>query len=160
MIGARRCIALCTLFACLVITAVPSPAMEAPGEGSVRAIRQVMAQQQSAWNRGDVAGYMHGYKDAPDTTFVGSSVRKGYRQILASYSKHYATREQMGRLSFSALDVRLLPGAAGEVRYATVTGRFHLERTVRGEAGKDDGVFSLLWEKTNDGWKIIMDHTS
>ena len=124
------------------------------------AIRQVMDQQQAAWNRGDVADYMRGYKDAPDTTFVGSSVRKGYRTILDSYRKHYASREQMGRLTFSALDVRLLPGADGEVHYAALTGRFHLDRTAHGEASKDDGVFSLLWEKTPDGWKIILDHTS
>jgi uncharacterized protein (TIGR02246 family) len=123
-------------------------------------IRQVMDQQQAAWNRGDVADYMRGYKDAPDTTFVGSSVRKGYRTILDSYREHYASREQMGRLTFSALDVRLLPGADGAVRYAAVTGRFHLDRTAHGEASKDDGVFSLLWEKTPDGWKIILDHTS
>jgi uncharacterized protein (TIGR02246 family) len=123
-------------------------------------IRQVMDQQQAAWNRGDVADYMRGYKDAPDTTFVGSSVRKGYRAILDSYRKHYATKQQMGRLTFSDLDVRLLPGASGEVRYAAVTGRFHLDRTTHGEAAKDDGVFSLLWEKTAEGWKIILDHSS
>jgi len=124
------------------------------------AIRQVMDQQQAAWNRGDVVDYMRGYKDAPDTTFVGTSVRKGYRTILDSYRKHYASREQMGRLTFSALDVRLLPDAGGEVRYAAVTGRFHLDRTAHGETSKDDGVFSLLWEKTPEGWKIILDHTS
>ena len=124
------------------------------------AIRQVMDQQQAAWNRGDVAGYMRGYKDAPDTTFVGTSVRKGYQAILESYRKHYADKAQMGRLTFSDFDVRLLPGARGEVRYAVVTGRFHLDRTAHGEASKDDGVFSLLWEKTPDGWKIILDHTS
>ena len=124
------------------------------------AIRQVMDQQQAAWNRGDVAGYMRGYKDAPDTTFVGTSVRKGYQAILESYRKHYADKTQMGRLTFSDFDVRLLPGAHGEVRYAVVTGRFHLDRTAHGEASKDDGVFSLLWEKTPDGWKIILDHTS
>jgi uncharacterized protein (TIGR02246 family) len=123
-------------------------------------IRQVMDQQQAAWNRGDVADYMRGYKDAPDTTFVGSGVRKGYRAILDSYRKHYATKQQMGRLTFSDLDVRLLPGASGEVRYAAVTGRFHLDRTTHGEAAKDDGVFSLLWEKTAEGWKIILDHSS
>jgi ketosteroid isomerase-like protein len=66
----------------------------------------------------------------------------------------------MGRLTYSELDVRLLPDAHGEVRYAAMTGRFHLDRTARGEAGQDDGVFSLLWEKTADGWKIILDHTS
>jgi uncharacterized protein (TIGR02246 family) len=137
----------------------PARARTAGGD-EAGAIRQVMAQQQAAWNRGDVAGYMRGYKDAPDTTFVGSSMRKGYRTILDSYRRHYATPQQMGRLIFSGLDVRLLPGSDGEVRYAAVTGRFHLERTAHGEAGKDDGVFSLLWEKTADGWKIILDHTS
>jgi ketosteroid isomerase-like protein len=103
---------------------------------------------------------MHGYKDAPDTTFVGSSVRKGYRAILESYRKHYAGKAQMGELTFSDLDVRLLPGLDGEVRYAVVTGRFHLDRAAHGEVAQDDGVFSLLWEKTADGWKIILDHTS
>lgn len=124
------------------------------------AIRQVMDQAQAAWNRGDVADYMRCYKDAPDTIFVGSSVRKGYRAILASYRKHYASKAQMGRLTFSDLDVRLLPAAGGEPRYAIMTGRFHLDRNAHGEAAKDDGVFSLLWENTSDGWKIILDHSS
>jgi uncharacterized protein (TIGR02246 family) len=130
-----------------------------PGDDAA-AIRNVLDRQQAAWNRGDVDDFMHGYKDAPDTTFVGSSVRKGYRGILADYRKHYVTKEQMGRLTFSALDVRFLPEASGAVHYAAVTGRFHLDRTAHGEAAKDDGVFSLLWEKTPDGWKIILDHTS
>ncbi|MBB5357617.1 uncharacterized protein (TIGR02246 family) [Rhodanobacter sp. ANJX3] len=133
------------------------PLMAAP---DVTAIEQVLAQQQAAWNRGDIDDFMHGYKDAPDTTFVGSSVRKGYRDILASYRQHYATRAQMGRLTFSAIDVRLLPGADGVVRYAVVTGRFHLDRSAHGEVTKDDGVFSLLWERTPGGWKIILDHSS
>lgn len=124
------------------------------------AIRQVLDAQQAAWNRGDVESFMHGYKDAPDTTFVGSTVRKGYRAILASYRQHYATRAQMGRLTFSDVDVRLLPGAGGQVRYAAVTGRFHLDRTAHGEVAQDDGVYSLLWEKTAQGWKIILDHSS
>lgn len=124
------------------------------------AIRSVMAGQQAAWNRGDVEDFMHGYKDAPDTTFVGSTVRKGYRAILASYRAHYATKEQMGQLTFSGIDVRLLPDANGTVRYAAVTGRFHLDRTAHGSVAQDDGVYSLLWEKTAAGWKIILDHSS
>lgn len=124
------------------------------------AIRQALTQQQSDWNRGDVDRFMQGYKDAPDTTFVGSDVRKGYRTILASYRKHYANKAQMGHLTYSAIEVRLLPGRDGDVRYAMVTGRFHLDRSAHGEAPKDDGIFSLLWEKTPAGWKIIVDHTS
>jgi uncharacterized protein (TIGR02246 family) len=133
-------------------------AMAAPDDAA--AIRQVLAEQQAAWNRGDVETFMHGYKDAPDTTFVGSTVRKGYGAILASYRKHYANKAQMGRLTFSDVDVRLLPCADGQARYAMVTGRFHLDRSEHGEVAQDDGVYSLLWEKTAAGWKIILDHSS
>lgn len=143
-----------------LLLAVSVGAVHAAEAGDAAAIRQAMAEQQAAWNRGDVEAFMRTYKDAPDTTFVGSTVRKGYRAILASYRKHYATREQMGRLTFSDVDVRLLPGTGGEVRYAAVTGRFHLDRTAHGEAPQDDGVYSLLWEKTAQGWKIILDHSS
>lgn len=87
-------------------------------------------------------------------------MRKGYRTILAGYRQHYANAAQMGRLTYSDLDVRLLPGAHGEVRYAAVTGRFHLQRSEHGQAPQDDGIYSLLWEKTAQGWKIILDHTS
>jgi uncharacterized protein (TIGR02246 family) len=144
----------------LLLLAMAGSGVARAADNEAAAIRQVMAQQAAAWNRGDVAGYMRGYKDAPDTTFVGSTVRKGYRTILDGYRRHYATARQMGRLTFSELDVRLLPGSGGEVRYAAVTGRFHLDRDAHGEAARDDGVFSLLWEKTAEGWKIILDHTS
>ena len=144
----------------LLALIVAGTAAAATPSADAVAIEQVMQLQQAAWNRGDVDGFMHGYKDAPDTAFVGSSVRKGYRAILDSYRQHYATKEQMGQLTFSDFDVRLLPGSRGEVRYALVTGRFHLERQAHGEVAQDDGVFSLVWEKTPDGWKVILDHTS
>ncbi|MBU6247704.1 MAG: SgcJ/EcaC family oxidoreductase [Xanthomonadaceae bacterium] len=151
----RRVIVLLMLLAGTLCAAHAAPPVD-----DAAAIRRVMAEQQAAWNRGDVVAFMQGYKDAPDTTFVGSSVRKGYRQILASYREHYATKAQMGTLTFSDLDVRLLPGASGAVRYAVVTGRFHLHRSAHGSVAQDDGVYSLLWEKTPDGWKIILDHSS
>ena len=158
MAGRRFYLLLGTLLALTGLARASSIGAAATGDDAT--IRQVLHQQQVAWNRGDIADFMHGYKDAPDTTFVGSTVRKGYRNILESYRKHYATRQQMGQLTFSDMDVRLLPGANGEVRYAAVTGHFHLDRTARGEAAQDDGVFSLLWEKTTRGWKIILDHSS
>jgi ketosteroid isomerase-like protein len=63
-------------------------------------------------------------------------------------------------LTFSGLEVRLLPGSCGAVEYAVVTGNFHLQRTAHGEAKKDDGIFSLVWHKGPRGWKILLDHTS
>ena len=144
----------------VLITSTATSVSAATKTDDAAAIRQVLAQQQADWNRGDVEHFMQGYKDAPDTTFVGRDVRKGYRTILADYRKNFANPAQMGQLTFSGVEVRLLPGHDGDVRYALVTGHFHLARSEHGEAAKDDGVYSLLWEKTPAGWKIVVDHTS
>jgi len=130
-------------------------------QGDEAAIRAVIAAQTEAWNRGDISGFMASYEDSPETTFVGaSSVAKGFRPILERYKKGYASKEQMGTLTFSSLDVRLLPSSKGLTEYAVVTGHFHLERATRGEATKDDGIFSLVWHKGPGGWKILLDHTA
>jgi ketosteroid isomerase-like protein len=103
---------------------------------------------------------MQAYEDSPETTFVGLTLRKGYGPILERYQRSYTTREQMGTLSFNDLDIRLLNGSCGKAEVAVVTGHFHLERTAKGEAKKDDGIFSLVWRKGPHGWKIVLDRTS
>ncbi len=130
------------------------------GSGDEAKIRTALAAQTEAWNRGDVEGFMKTYEDSTETTFIGKTLRKGYRPILERYKQGYATKEQMGTLTFSDLDIRMLPNGCGKTEIALVTGKFHLERTVRGDATKDDGIFSLVWRKSRDGWKIILDHTS
>ncbi|MGB6688378.1 MAG: nuclear transport factor 2 family protein [Terracidiphilus sp.] len=124
------------------------------------AIRAAIAAQAAAWNRADIPAFMQAYENSPETTFIGQTVRKGYAPILERYKSAYTTPEQMGTLSFGNLEVRLLQGSCGKAEYAVVTGTFHLQRTAKGEAKKDDGIFSLVWRKGADGWKIILDHTS
>lgn len=124
------------------------------------AIRTAIQSQVDAWNRADIPAFMQTYENSPDTTFIGLTVRKGYEPILQRYRQSYTTREQMGTLKFSDLDIRLLPSGCGKSEVALVTGKFHLDRTTRGEAKKDDGIFSLVWRKGPQGWKIILDHTS
>ncbi len=148
-----------TLFALALLLVVPALHAQAPSANEA-AIRSVIAAQVAAWNRGDIPAFMQAYEDSPETTFIGTTVRKGYQPILERYRKSYASRDQMGTLTFSDLAVRLLPGSSGKVDYAIVTGRFHLTRSTRGEATKDDGIFSLMWRKGPHGWKIILDHTS
>ena len=124
-------------------------------------IRSVLEEQVAAWNRGDIPAFMASYEDSPETTFVGAtSVNKGFQPILERYRQSYANRDQMGTLTFKDLDVRLLPPASGVTEYAVVTGRFHLERNTKGAATKDDGIFSLVWHKGPEGWKILLDHTA
>lgn len=126
----------------------------ARAQGSEAAIRQVLTDQQSAWNQGDVVTFMHGYDDSPETTFIGKSIEHGYQMILARYQHNYGSRDAMGQLDFSDITVRML----GE-EHAVVTGHFHLTRTQAG-GGDAAGIFSLVFEKKPAGWKIILDHTS
>ena len=118
------------------------------------AIRQLLTDQQNAWNHGDIVAFMHGYADSPDTTFIGKTIEKGYQPILARYQRNYASTEAMGHLDFTDLNVRMLGPD-----HAVVTGRFHLTRTQAG-GGDAQGIFSLVFEKQAAGWKIILDHTS
>lgn len=123
-------------------------------------IRGIIASQVEAWNRADIPGFMQAYEQSPETTFIGANIGKGYDKILERYKRSYTNREQMGTLTFNDLEVRLLPASCGKTEFAVVTGRFHLERSQKGEAKKDDGIFSLVWHKGPHGWKILLDHTS
>ena len=129
-------------------------------ESDEATIRAALTAQVEAWNRADIPAFMQAYEHSPDTTFIGVNIGKGYERILERYQKNYTTREQMGMLTFNDLEVRLLPGSCGKAEFALVTGRFHLERTQKGESKKDDGIFSLVWRKGPQGWKIVLDHTS
>ncbi|MFL6427042.1 MAG: YybH family protein [Acidobacteriaceae bacterium] len=118
------------------------------------AIRGVLNAQVEAWNRGDVLAFMQGYNNSPETTFVGKTVEHGFANILARYQRNFAGKEKMGQLAFDNLEVHPL-----DAHVAVVTGRYHLTRTAN--AGGDAlGIFSLVFEKTPAGWKIVLDHTS
>jgi ketosteroid isomerase-like protein len=118
------------------------------------AIRAVLEKQVVDWNRGDLDAFATGYKNSPDILFMGSKISRGYAQMLDRYRKGYATKEKMGTLSFTGLEVQPL-----DERFAPVTGNFHLERTPAG-GGNADGYFLLVFEKTTAGWKIIRDATT
>ncbi len=122
-------------------------------QGELDVVKVLMAQER-AWNKGDMTGFVSGYKNSPDTVFIGSEVARGYDQMVARYNKTYASRESMGRLTFSDLEPHLL-----NENFAVLTGQFQLERSKKA-GGNTGGIFSLVLEKTADGWKIILDHTS
>jgi uncharacterized protein (TIGR02246 family) len=127
-------------------------------EADRRAINAVLVAQQEAWNRGDVDAFLTGYWHSEDLTFSGSGgISRGWNEVLARYKKTYPDRAAMGTLDFSGLEFHFL-GADG----ALVLGRWHLKRA--GENGGENadigGVFSLVWQRFPEGWRIIHDHTS
>jgi ketosteroid isomerase-like protein len=117
-------------------------------------IRGVLDAQVAAWNRGDIPGFMEGYDKSESTTFVGTEITQGHAQVLARYLKKYPTREKMGTLRFSDIEMRMLG-----TDYASVIGRFRLDRATDA-GGEASGIFTLLFHKTGQGWKVILDHTS
>jgi ketosteroid isomerase-like protein len=148
----------------LIAIAPTSPAQTAHQAATASAdeteIRAAIKAQSEAWNYADIPAFMQAYEDSPETTFIGLTLRKGFQPIRERYMLNYTTPEQMGKLTFNDLDIRLLPSGCGKSEIALVTGKFHLDRTAKGEAKKDDGIFSLVWRKGPHGWKIILDHTS
>jgi ketosteroid isomerase-like protein len=121
-------------------------------ERSKADVRAVLDAQAAAWNRGDVAGYMDGYDRSPNTEFVGGdSITRGWQEVFDRYKKRYDTREKMGVLTFSDLEITVLSKDA-----ALVLGRWHLKRT----SDEPHGTFTLLFRKTSAGWRIVHDHTS
>jgi ketosteroid isomerase-like protein len=116
------------------------------------AVRSVLDAQRDAWNRGDVAGYMDGYERSERTIFVsGDNVTRGWQTVLERYQKNYDSREKMGTLTFSDLEITPIGNAA-----AIVLGRWHLKRA----NDEPHGRFTLIFRRTKQGWKIVHDHTS
>ena len=115
---------------------------------------KVLLAQERAWNQGDLGEFAKGYKDSPDTLFVSREISRGYAGMVESYRKNYPTRAAMGTLTFSDLEVHAL-----DEKFAVTLGKYKLERGKK-DGGNADGVFSLVMEKTADGWKIVVDHTT
>ncbi len=115
---------------------------------------KVLVAQEHAWNAGDIEDFVKSFKDSPDTIFIGKQVSKGFQQILDDYRHNFTTRSSMGNLVYSELEVTALSDS-----FAVCTGRYHLDRG-RKDGGPADGLFSLVLEKTDQGWKIVLDHTT
>jgi uncharacterized protein (TIGR02246 family) len=138
------------LTALFLITLTASVSAQAPKDET--AIRQVMANQVDAWNKGNVDAFMKGYWNNDSLVFIGKSGPSyGYRQALANYKKNYNGPDQMGKLFFDLLKVKRL-----SADYYFVIGKWFLKR----KSGDIGGIYTLLFRKINGEWRIIVDHTS
>src|SRR6202140_2663155 len=127
-----------------------APQLERQADRS--AIRAVLDAQEEAWNRGDIAAFLTGYWHSPNLTFSGSNgIFRGWDAVVARYKKNYPDRSAMGTLDFSSLEFRFLGTDA-----ALVLGHWHLKRQ-KDEIG---GVFTLVFQRFPEGWRITHDHTS
>lgn len=118
------------------------------------AIGRVLQTQQDAWNRQDLESFMTGYWNSPDLTFFsGASIASGWQGALERYRKTYqGAGKEMGKLEFSDLRIESLGKDSAFVR-----GAWHLTMS---DGKTPHGLFTLIFRRFPDGWKIIHDHTS
>src|SRR5580704_2999400 len=101
-----RLIALGLGLASLLLAVPPLKFAEDNGRDHDRsAILEVLKNQQSNWNRGDVDDFLEGYWRSPELTFSGTGgIARGWDAVRTRYKKNYADRETMGQLQFADLE--------------------------------------------------------
>jgi uncharacterized protein (TIGR02246 family) len=131
------------LFSCLE-SALDMPKME--GE-----IRNVLDRQKASWNEKNIEGFMDAYWKSENFTFQSGNNRlHGWEALLSRYKKSY-TGENWGELDFTDIEVKVLTK-----NYAFVLGRWKL--TFKDNV--KEGLFTIIFQRMSEGWKIIHDHSS
>lgn len=115
-------------------------------------IMQKFMLTQEAWNEGNIEGFMQGYHNSDRLVFVGSrGPTYGYNATLDNYRRGYPDTIAMGKLKFDLIDLYRI-----DCSTAIMIGRFYLKRSV----GDQQGYFTLVWQKIDNEWVIISDHSS
>ena len=95
---------------------------------------------------------MNGYWKNDSLKFIGrNGITTGWEATLKNYEKGYPTKEKMGTLKFSEVQVKML----GK-KHAYVIGKWELER----KKDNPKGIYTLIFEKFKEGWRCISDHTN
>ncbi|OBX24978.1 uncharacterized protein DUF4440 [Gelidibacter algens] len=113
------------------------------------AIKNVMADQETAWNHQNLEGYMDGYWKNDSLKFYSSKgLTYGWDKTLSNYKKAYPTKADSGTLKFVIHDISKIENSA-----YMVFGEYYLERN----AGNTNGIFTLIFKYRDGQWKIIAD---
>ncbi len=137
-----------------MLAMILASSLYAAAQESKSAVEQVLLTQQDAWNRHDLDAFMAGYWNSPDLTFFsGDKEQHGWQATIDRYKARYAgPGHEMGKLEFSNLRIESLGAEAAFVR-----GAWHLTMS---DGKTPHGLFTLVFRKFPEGWKIIHDHTS
>jgi ketosteroid isomerase-like protein len=146
----------CCLLIPLLATSAQATAQDASSTSGndTKAIERVLRIQQEAWNRHDLEGFMAGYWNSPELTFFSDAKEHdGWQATIDRYLAKYASPgQEMGKLEFYGLRIQVLGQDSAFVR-----GSWKLTMS----AGKTPhGLFTLVFRKFPEGWKIVHDHTS
>ncbi len=137
-----------------IVMVVVSFGVSRVDEDALAAVRAVLDRQVVDWNRGDLDRFLSGYWKSPKVVFQSGGRRLvGWEAMRDRYRQRYGSdRSTMGRLAFS--DLELVPLGPEAV---LGRGRWHL---VLKDGSEPGGLFTVVFRKFPEGWKIVHDHTS
>jgi ketosteroid isomerase-like protein len=120
----------------------------------IELIKQVLLNQQLAWNEGNITKYMEGYIKSDSLEFIGKKgITYGWQNTLNNYLKSYPDTASMGKLDFTIIKIDVL-----NKTNAYIVGKWLLIRNQ--DKGNIGGHFTLLFKKLNEKWLIVSDHSS
>ncbi len=117
-------------------------------------VTKVVIAQENAWNKGDLDGYLSYFHDADTTEAILNGPVHGLRAIRAAYHTSFPNHDAMGTLEQSSVEVRELGPD-----FALALGHYKLLRS-RKNGGDAEGNFTEVFEKTEQGWRLIFTETT
>ena len=138
----------------LLVVFCPALGLGEDARAANAAVEQVLVRQVEAWNHHDLASFMAGYWNSARLTFFSDGTKtSGWQSTLERYRKRYLSEgREMGNLAFSDLQVESLGEDSAFVRGAW--------QLTSADGNNPHGLFTLIFRKFPEGWKIIHDHTS
>ena len=127
-------------------SAAAFPAADIRGE-----LLRILDVQKAAWNRQDIVGFMAYYWKSDRLTYQSGADRfRGWDSLLGRYKKSYSGAS-WGELDFTDLEVNVLCADS-----ACGIGRWRVAL----KDGAKQGVFTIVFRRFPEGWRIIHDHSS
>jgi len=114
-------------------------------------IQTILYRQKEAWNKGNIEGFMEDYWNSKNLTFQSGNKRLyGWDTLLSRYKTNFSG-ENMGKLDFTDIKIKVMSNSI-----AYVLGRWKLEF----KDSSKEGLFTIIFQRKPEGWKIIHDHSS
>jgi uncharacterized protein (TIGR02246 family) len=117
-------------------------------------VYEVLRKRLDRWNAHDIEGYMQLYWKSPELLVVrGSEQFNGWQQLHDSYVNGYPNRSAMGSIELVRIQVRLLkPDLALALTWWTINFPSSHKKVM--------GTTTMNLQKFDDGWKIVVSHSS
>ena len=114
-------------------------------------IQGILDKQKISWNEENIEGFMEYYWNSEKFTFQSGEKRlHGWNALLSRYKESYSGGK-WGKLDFTDIEIKVL---SNDIAY--VLGRWNLQY----EETSEEGLFTIIFLRMPEGWRIVHDHTS